>query len=140
MKNEKHLSNQLISLQTSLHKFITRVNGDDWTIGLKQEIQLALKSIDQNSESKNINPVHFDKLILFSKEAVGSMTKLSEYISNLNVRYSGGKNVNKNLLDDMLNNFSMQVNTIPMDLKDLKPTETKEDTRNGAELVKDGVI
>ncbi len=35
----------------------------------------------------------------------------------------------------MLNNFSMQVNTI--ELKELKP---KEDTRNGAELIKDGVI
>ena len=63
------------------------------------------------------------------------MTKYSEYISSLNLRYTGGKNVNKNLLDDMLNNFSMQVNTI--ELKELKP---KEDTRNGAELIKDGVI
>ena len=40
----------------------------------------------------------------------------------------------------MLNDFSMQVNTIPLDLKDLKPTEKKEDTRNGAELIKDNVI
>jgi len=137
-KNDKEiLSNQLIALQTSLHKFITRINGDDWTVGLKEEIQLALKSIDKNPESKNINPLHFDKLVLFSKEAVGSMTRLSEYISSLNIRYTGGKHVNINLLNEMLDNFSMQVNTIPVDLKDLKP---REDTRNGAELIKDGVI
>lgn len=135
--NNEILSNQLIALQTSLHKFITRINGDDWTVGLKEEIQLALKSIDKNSESRKINPHHFDKLILFSKETVGTMTRLSEYISNLNIRYSGGKHVNINLLNEMLNNFSMQVNTIPVDLKDLKP---REDTRNGAELIKDGVI
>jgi len=65
------------------------------------------------------------------------MTRLSEYISSLNIRYTGGKHVNINLLNEMLDNFSMQVNTIPVDLKDLKP---REDTRNGAELIKDGVI
>ena len=134
--NDKDLlSNQLIGLQQSLHKFINRINGDDWTVGLKQEILNTLQSIDKNSVSKEINPVHFDKLILLSKEACNTMTKYSEYISSLNLRYTGGKNVNKNLLDDMLNNFSMQVNTI--ELKELKP---KEDTRNGAELRKDGVI
>tara|TARA_R110001592_G_scaffold85761_3_gene253326 strand:+ start:2762 stop:3184 length:423 start_codon:yes stop_codon:yes gene_type:complete len=140
MSNKEIMSNQFIGLQTSLHKLITRINGDDWTVGLKEEIQLALKSIDKNSESKNINPIHFDKLIVLSKEAVGTITKYSEYISNLNLRYTGGKNVNINLLNEMLNDFSMQVNTIPLDLKDLKPTENKEDTRNGAELIKDNVI
>ena len=135
MSKKDILSNQFIGLQTSLHKSITRINGDDWTVGLKQEILNTLQSIDKNSVSKEINPVHFDKLILLSKEACGTMTKYSEYISSLNLRYTGGKNVNKNLLDDMLNNFSMQVNTI--ELKELKP---KEDTRNGAELIKDGVI
>ena len=66
---------------------------------------------------------------------LGLRYPLPQQNSNLNLRYTGGKNVNKNLLDDMLNNFSMQVNTI--ELKELKP---KEDTRNGAELIKDGVI
>ena len=143
MSDKDLLSNQFIGLQTSLHKLITRINGDDWTVGLKQEIQLTLKSIDNNSESKNINPVHFDKLIVLSKEVVGTMTKYSEYISNLNLRYTGGKDVNVNLLNEMLNNFTMQVNTIPLDIKDLKPEkqpEIKEDTRNGAELIRDGVI
>ena len=139
MSNKDILSNQFISLQTSLHKCITRINGDDWTVGLKQEIQLALKSIDNNSESKNIDSAHFDKLILLSKEVVGTMTKYSEYISNLNLRYTGGKDINVNLLNEILNDFTMQVNTIPIDLKDLKP-ETKEDTRNGADLIKDGIV
>ena len=139
MSDKDLLSNQFIGLQTSLHKLITRINGDDWTVGLKQEIQLALKSIDNNSESKNIDSAHFDKLILLSKEVVGTMTKYSEYISNLNLRYTGGKDINVNLLNEILNDFTMQVNTIPIDLKDLKP-ETKEDTRNGAELIRDGVI
>ena len=46
-------------------------------------------------------------------------------------------------LNEMLNNFTMQVNTIPLDIKDLKPEkqpEIKQDTRNGADLIKDGII
>lgn len=132
MSNKDILSNQFIGLQTSLHKCIARINGDDWTVGLKQEIQLALKSINDNSESKNIDQAHFEKLIVLSKEVVGTMTKYSEYISNLNARYSGGKNININLLNDILNDFSIKINTVPIDLKDIKPTENKEDIRNEA--------
>ena len=128
------LKDQLVGLQSHLNKFVNRINGDDWTPSLTSGITNTLNAIDKNSESQKINPVHFDKLIIYTKEAVGTMTKLSEYISHLNIRYTS-KDANVNLLNDILNNFTMKVNTIQ-----IEETKPKEDTRNGAELIKDGVI
>ena len=58
--------------------------------------------------------MHFDKLILLSQVACSVITQLSQYISNLNVRYTS-KNANKNLLDKMLHEFSLEI----------KPTKIK---------------
>ena len=55
------------------------------------------------------------------------MTKLSEFISTINIRYTS-PNANKKVLDRMVEEFTIE------------PKEKKEDTRNGAELIKDGVI
>ncbi len=78
------MSTQLIGLATHLNKIINRINGDDFNPSLIQEIKDSLHALDNNSASQDIDKKHFDKLILFSKETVGTMTRLSEYISNLN--------------------------------------------------------
>ena len=110
------LSTELLQLQSSLNKFINRINGDDWNPSLVQEIKDTLHRIDKNSESQNIDKLHFDKLILFSRIGCETMIRLSEYISYLNIRYSGGKNINKNLLDKTLNEFKMQVSVKELEL------------------------
>tara|TARA_R110002020_G_scaffold326886_1_gene542495 strand:+ start:636 stop:1034 length:399 start_codon:yes stop_codon:yes gene_type:complete len=105
------ISTQLIALQNSLNKFITRINGDDWTPSLIQEIKDTLHRIDKNPESLKVNKLHFDKLNLFCRVACDIMIKLSEYITNLNIRYTS-ENANKKLLDETLNNFKMQVSIV----------------------------
>ena len=59
------LNQGLQGLQHSLNLFINRIEGDDYTIGLKKQIADSLKHIDQLPESKKINSTHFDKLNLF---------------------------------------------------------------------------
>ena len=108
------LSKQLIALQDVLHQYINRVEGDQYNVSFEQQIKDCLAGIDKNPESKNINSMHFDKLILLSQVACSVITQLSQYISNLNVRYTS-KNANKNLLDKMLHEFSLEI----------KPTKIK---------------
>ena len=128
------LNQGLQGLQHSLNLFINRIEGDDYTIGLKKQIADSLKHIDQLPESKNINPAHFDKLNLFCQYSCDLMNRLSEFISNFNVRYTS-PNANKKVLDRMLDEFIMELPKKPKFNK-----EIKEDKRNGAELIKDGVI
>ena len=114
----RNLSDQLIDLQGLLNKFVNRINGDAWTPSLVKEIKKTLNLIDKNSESQKINKHHFDKLILFSRISMDTMVRLSEYISNLNVRYTS-KNANKNLLDKTLDEFTFSIPTIE-DIKEEK--------------------
>ena len=114
-------------LQHYLQLFVNRIEGDDYTIGLKKQIADTLNHIDSLPESKNINPSHFDKLNLYCQYSCQIMTKLSEFISTINIRYTS-PNANKKVLDRMVEEFTIE------------PKEKKEDTRNGAELIKDGVI
>ena len=97
-ENESLLATQLSGLQSHLNKFINRIEGDEFTVGLIDEIKNILKAIDTNSESANLNPEHFDKLIKFAMEVCKKMQKYSEYMSNVNVRYTSS-NANKKLLD-----------------------------------------
>jgi len=106
-ENESLLSIQLSGLQSHLNKFINRIEGDEYTVGLIDEIKNNLKAIDTNSESANLNPEHFDKLIRFSMEVCKKMQKYSEYISNVNIRYTS-INSNKKLLDRVLNEFKLE--------------------------------
>jgi len=117
------LNNQLQGIQSSLNKLVTRINGDQWTPSLINEIKTYLNSIDENPESQKINKQHFDKLILFSRISMDTMVRLSEYITNLNVRYTS-PNANKNLLDKMLNEFTFQIPTLE-NIKKPKETEKK---------------
>jgi|TARA_R110000803_G_C11749889_1_gene292304 hypothetical protein len=105
------LKDQLAGLQSHLNKFINRINGDDWTPSLISEITNTLNAIDKNSESQKINKQHFDKLILFSRISMDTMVRLSEYISNLNIRYTS-ENANKNLLDKTLDDFTFSIPTL----------------------------
>ena len=57
--------------------------------------------------------------------------RTSEYTRDLQMRYTQD-NVNKELLDKSLNDFKLDLPT--------QIIEEKEDTRNGAELIKDDVI
>ena len=121
------LSKELIALQEVLHKYINRVEGDQYNVSIEKEIKDCLANINKNPESKSINSMHFDTLILLSQVACSIMTQLSQYISNLNIRYTS-KNSNKNLLDKMLYEFSMEI----------KPTKVKlpEPEPNYAEILK----
>ena len=94
-ENESLLATQLSGLQSHLNKFINRIEGDEFTVGLIDEIKNTLKAIDTNSESANLNPEHFDKLIKFAMEVCKKMQKYSEYMSNVNVRYTSYQRVLK---------------------------------------------
>ena len=98
------MSTQLIGLASHLNKIITRVNGDDFTPSLVQEIKDSLKALDHNSASQEIDKKHFDKLILICQDTCERLTKATEYMSNLNIRYTS-KSANTNLLNKMLDDF-----------------------------------
>ena len=124
-ENESLLSIQLSGLQSHLNKFINRIEGDEYTVGLIDEIKNSLKSIDTNSESANLNPEHFDKLIRFSMEVCKKMQKYSEYISNVNVRYTS-LNSNKKLLDRVLDEFKLEEMNLTVQLPEGSKVKEKE--------------
>ena len=107
MDDKENLNQQLQGVMFTIRKFINRVNGDDYTIGLTKEIKDLLISIDKNEYSKEINNEHFDKLIRVCMEVCEKMEKATEYMSNLNVRYTSDTSNNK-LLDKMLDEFKME--------------------------------
>ncbi len=124
-ENESLLSIQLSGLQSHLNKFINRIEGDEYTVGLIDEIKNNLKAIDTNSESANLNPEHFDKLIRFSMEVCKKMQKYSEYISNVNVRYTS-LNSNKKLLDRVLDEFKLEEMNLTVQLPEGSKVKEKE--------------
>ena len=126
-ENESLLSIQLSGLQSHLNKFINRIEGDEYTVGLIDEIKNNLKAIDTNSESSNLNPEHFDKLIRFSMEVCKKMQKYSEYISNVNVRYTSS-NSNKKLLDRVLDEFKLEEVNLTVQLPEGATIKGKEET------------
>ena len=124
-ENESLLSIQLSGLQSHLNKFINRIEGDEYTVGLIDEIKNNLKAIDTNSESANLNPEHFDKLIRFSMEVCKKMQKYSEYISNVNIRYTS-INYNKKLLDRVLDEFKLEEMNLTVQLPEGSKVKEKE--------------
>lgn len=125
-ENESLLSIQLSGLQSHLNKFINRIEGDEYTVGLIDEIKNSLKAIDTNSESAKLNPEHFDKLIRFSIEVCKKMQKYSEYISNLNIRYTS-INSNKKLLDRVLDDFKLEEMNLTVQLPEGSKVKKKEE-------------
>ena len=126
----EQLDRQLQGISTSIRKFITRVNGDDYTIGLTKEIKDLLVSLDKNPESKQINNEHFDKLVKICMEVCAKMEKATEYMSLLNIRYTSEKS-NKKLLDKMLDEFQMEKINLTVQLPkgaEIVPTETAQPT------------
>ena len=126
-KNESLLATQLSGLQNHLNKFINRIEGDEYTVGLIDEIKNTLKAIDTNSESANLNPEHFDKLIKFAMEVCKKMQKYSEYMSNVNIRYTSS-NANKKLLDRVLNEFKLEEVNLTVQLPEGSKIKEKEET------------
>jgi len=124
-ENKSLLATQLSGLQSHLNKFINRIEGDEYTVGLIDEIKNNLKAIDTNSESANLNPEHFDKLIRFSMEVCKKMQKYSEYISNVNIRYTS-INSNKKLLDRVLNEFKLEEMNLTVQLPEGSKVKEKE--------------
>jgi len=125
-ENESLLSIQLSGLQSHLNKFINRIEGDEYTVGLIDEIKNNLKAIDTNSESCKLNPEHFDKLIRFSMEVCKKMQKYSEYMSNVNVRYTSS-NANKKLLDRVLDEFKLEEVNLTVQLPEGAKFKEKEE-------------
>jgi len=126
----EQLDQQLQGVSFAIRKFINRVNGDDYTIGLTKEIKDLLVSIDKNPDSKKVNDEHFDKLIKICIEVCEKMEKATEYMSLLNTRYTS-ETSNKKLLDKMLNDFKMEKVNLTVQLPKgagIVPTETTQPT------------
>ena len=129
--SKNNLSNDLQLLKSSLLKVFNKINGDDFNNSIIEDIKILLNRIDKNPESQKIDKIHFDKLILLYKICCSVLFRTSEYTRDLQMRYTTD-NVNKELLDKSLDDFKLDLPT--------QIIEKKEDTRNGAELIKDGVI
>ena len=129
MDDKENLNQQIQGLMFTIRKFINRVNGDDYTIALTKEIKDLLASIDKNEESKDIKNEHFDKLVKICMEVCQKMELATEYMSNLNVRYTSETSNNK-LLDKMLDEFKLEkVNLtvqLPKEAKIIEPEERKK--------------
>ena len=126
----EQLDQQLQGINVSIRKFITRVNGDDYTIGLTKEIKDLLISLDKNPESKEINNEQFDKLVKICMEVCEKMEKATEYMSLLNTRYTS-ETSNKILLDKMLDDFKMEKVNLTVQLPkgaEIVPNETTQPT------------
>ena len=129
--SKNNLSNDLQLLKSSLLKVFNKINGDDFNNSIIEDIKILLNRIDKNPESHNIDKTQFDKLILLYTICCSVLFRTSEYTRDLQMRYTTD-NVNKELLDKSLDDFKLDLPT--------QIIEKKEDTRNGAELIKDGVI
>ena len=129
--SKNNLSNDLQLLKSSLLKVFNKINGDDFNNSIIEDIKILLNRIDKNPESHNIDKTQFDKLILLYTICCSVLFRTSEYTRDLQMRYTQD-NVNKELLDKSLNDFKLDLPT--------QIIEEKEDTRNGAELIKDGAI
>ena len=127
----EQLNQQLQGIITTIRKFVTRVNGDQYTIGLTKEIKDTLKSIDNNDQSKEINAVHFDKLIKICMEVCKKIEKSTEYMTTLNIRYTSEFS-NTKVLDRMLDEFKLEEVNLTVQL----PKESKI-IPNKKELPKD---
>ena len=126
----EQLYQQLQGINVSIRKFITRVNGDDYTIGLTKEIKDLLIALDKNPESKEINNEQFDKLVKICMEVCEKMEKATEYMSLLNTRYTS-ETSNKKLLDKMLDDFKMEKVNLTVQLPkgaEIVPNETTQPT------------
>ena len=134
MSDKEIMSSQLIGLQNHFNKIVTRVNGDDFTPSLIQEIKDSLHALDNNSASQEINKEHFDKLILICKDSCERLSKLTQYITYLNIRYTS-KDANKNLLDKMLTDFTMANTNITVQM----PKGSEIIDNNKSQLPKDNI-
>ena len=135
MSNKEQLNQQLQGLIVTIRKFITRVNGDDYTVGLTKEIKDLLKSIDSNADSKDIKDEHFDKLIKICMEVCEKMEKATEYMSNLNVRYTS-ETSNDKLLDKMLDEFKLEKVNLTVQLPKGAEISPKEEVITNVEEIK----
>ena len=124
-KNKSLLATQLSGLQTHLNEFINKIEGDEFKVGLIDEIKKTLKAIDNNSESENLKPEHFNKLIKFAMEVCKKMQKYSEYMSNVNIRYTSS-NANKKLLDRVLDEFKLEEVNLTVQLPEGSKLKEKE--------------
>ena len=132
---KEQINQQLQGLIVTIRKFITRVNGDDYTVGLTKEIKDLLKSIDSNAESKDIKDEHFDKLIKICMEVCEKMEKATEYMSNLNVRYTS-ETSNDKLLDKMLDEFKLEKVNLTVQLPQGAEILPKEEVITNVEEIK----
>ena len=122
----EQLNQQLQGIIVTIRKFITRVNGDDHTIGLTKEVKDLLKSLDENQQSKNINDEHFDKLVKICMEVCEKMEKATEYMSNINIRYTS-ETSNKKVLDRMLDEFKLEKVNLTVQLPEGAKFKEKEE-------------
>ena len=135
MDDKEKLNQQLQGLMFTIRKFINRVNGDDYNVALTKEIKDLLVSIDKNEYSKEINNEHFDKLIKVCMEVCQKMELATEYMSNLNVRYTSETSNNK-LLDKMLDEFKLEKVNLTVQLPQGAEISPKEEVITNVEEIK----
>ena len=70
---------------------------------------------------------HFDKLIRYAMEVCKKMQKYSEYMSNVNIRYTSN-NANKKLLDRVLDEFKLEEVNLTVQLPEGSKIKGKEET------------
>ena len=131
----EQLNQQLQGVIVIIRKFITRVNGDDHTIGLTKEVKDLLKSLDDNEQSKDINNEHFDKLVKICMEVCEKMEKATEYMSNINIRYTS-ETSNKKVLDRMLDEFKLEKVNLTVQLPKGAEISSKEEVITNVEEIK----
>ena len=102
---------------------------------MTKEIKDLLKSIDSNADSKDIKDEHFDKLIKICMEVCEKMEKATEYMSNLNVRYTS-ETSNDKLLDKMLDEFKLEKVNLTVQLPQGAEISPKEEVITNVEEIK----
>ena len=126
--SKKILIDDITSIKMILLQLMTRIEGDDFEYGAVRKIQPILKKILENPARDEIDPRHFQIMLSNLKKVVANIQSCSELMSNVSIRYGSDK-CNKNLLDRMIENFSLKYEKEDYNIAQLTKKGANDDTR-----------
>ena len=117
MDNKDKLNSELQGIKDRTSNIINYLEGDERHKGAIDILKEDFNTLDKLQASKEIDPKHWDKFILFGLELKMKVEKFVEYISLLQVRYTSGKS-NTKVLNRMLEEHSLASKKLTLTLPD----------------------
>lgn len=134
--SKKILIDDITNLKMNLLQFMTRIEGDDFEYGLVRKIEPLLKKILDNPARDEIDEKHFQIMLSSIKKVVANLQSCSELMSNISIRY-GSEKCNKNLLNRMIENFSLKYEKEDYNIAQLTKKGADDDIRPSSKSTTD---